>query len=63
MLTISEIINAKVHWIDLGDGEYKCPKCSSEFIFGLDIKTFTESFPSCPKCAAKMDKTESEDTE
>jgi DNA-directed RNA polymerase subunit RPC12/RpoP len=44
----------KLHWIDLGDGEYKCPKCSREFMNGLDIQTFSKYFPSCPNCGAEM---------
>jgi DNA-directed RNA polymerase subunit RPC12/RpoP len=44
----------KLHWIDLGDGEYKCPKCSREFMNGLDIQTFSKYFPSCPNCGTKM---------
>lgn len=51
----------KEHWIDLGDGEYKCPKCRSKFIFGLDIQAFTKAFPNCPRCRAKMDKAEKEE--
>jgi len=50
----------KEHWIDLGDGEYKCSKCSREFIFGLNIQIFSKSFSSCPNCGAKME-TESEE--
>ena len=44
----------KIHWIDLGDGEYKCPKCGKEFIFGLDIQTLSRCFPYCPNCGTKM---------
>ena len=46
----------KLYWIDLGDFEYKCPKCGKEFITGLDIQTFSKYFPSCPKCGAKMER-------
>lgn len=44
----------KLYWLDLGDGEYKCPKCKAEFITGLDIQTFSKLFLRCPKCGAKM---------
>lgn len=47
-----------LHWIGLGDGEYKCPKCGREFIHGLDIQTFSKHFSSCPNCGAKMEESE-----
>lgn len=42
-------------WIDLGNGEYKCPKCSRKFIYGLDIQTFSKYFPSCPNCGVGIE--------
>lgn len=44
----------KIHWIYLGDGEYKCPKCGRKFIYGLDVQTLSKYFPSCPNCGTKM---------
>lgn len=43
------------NWIDLGEGEYKCPVCKQRFIFGLDKDTMLKAFPYCPKCYAKME--------
>ncbi len=46
--------DSETKWVDLGDGEYKCPVCKTEFIYGLSIKKLIKYFPTCPKCGADM---------
>lgn len=43
-----------MNWIDLGGGEYQCPKCRNTFINGMELKIFSKYFPLCPICGAEM---------
>ena len=46
--------DTEIKWIDLNNGEYKCPVCKSKFIYVLSIDKLIKSFPTCPICGAKM---------
>ena len=44
-----------VGWMDLGDGEFKCPYCKSEYITGWwNLSQMTTTFPTCPRCNSNM---------